>query len=80
MEKLISLLGLFVMVTIAYGLSVNRKKVQWRTVWGGIIAQIIFGFLILKTRIGLFIFEQARDSFQAILNFTSEGSKFYLVL
>ncbi len=64
------------MVAIAYGLSDNRKKIKWKPVYGGIIAQIVFGFLILKTEPGLWFFEQAKYVFEGILGFTMEGTKF----
>jgi len=76
MEKLISLFGLFVMIGIAYSLSDNRKKILWRTVIGGVAAQIIFGFLILKTHPGLWFFDQVKVVFEGILNYALEGSKF----
>lgn len=49
MERLISLLGLFVMLSIAYAFSEKRKAIQWRTIISGIILQVVFGLIILKT-------------------------------
>lgn len=64
------------MVGIAYGLSSNRKKVQWKTVVGGVVAQLIFGFLILKTHPGLWFFDQVKLAFNSVLDYTYEGSRF----
>ena len=76
MERLISLLGLFVMIGVAYAFSEKRSKIQWRTVISGIILQVVFGLLILKTDMGKAVFEQASDVFKSILGYTAEGSKF----
>lgn len=76
MEKFISFIGLIVMVGIAFLLSNNKKKINWRTVISGILLQIIFGVLILKTGFGRAIFEGAKDFFTGVLDYTNEGSKF----
>ena len=76
MERFISLVGLFTMVFIAFILSDEKKKINWRTVISGILLQIVFGLLILKTDAGMSVFEGARQLFAGILNFTNEGSKF----
>ena len=76
MEKLVSLLGLFVMVGIAFALSENKKAIQWRTVVTGIILQMVFGLLILKTSLGHEVFATIGRGFNAILGYTSEGARF----
>ena len=76
MERMISIVGLLSMVLIAFLLSDDRKKINWRTVLSGIVLQIVFGLLILKTNAGMSVFEGARQFFAGILNFTNEGSNF----
>jgi CNT family concentrative nucleoside transporter len=76
MDRLVSLLGLFVMIGIAYGLSENRKAIQWRTVLMGIFLQVVFGLLILKTNLGREVFDTIGRAFNAILGYTAEGAKF----
>ena len=76
MEKLMSLIGLFVMVAIAFALSSSRKHIKWKTIITGIVLQIVFGLLILKTPFGVEVFDGARVAFQKILDFTVEGSSF----
>lgn len=76
MERMISVVGLLSMVLIAFLLSDDRKRINWRTVGSGIVLQIIFGLIILKTDVGLSVFEGARQFFAGILNFTNEGSNF----
>src|SRR5665648_613955 len=76
MERAVSLLGLFVMLGVAYALSEKRKAIQWRTVISGILLQFFFGLIILKTAWGRAIFDYMGRGFNAILGYTTEGSKF----
>ena len=76
MEKLMSLVGLFVMIGVAYSLSSSRKDIKWKTVIAGILLQLFFGLIILKTPFGVTIFDGARNAFAGILDYTNEGSKF----
>jgi len=76
MEKLMSLVGLFVMIGVAYSLSSSRKDIKWKTVIAGILLQLFFGLIILKTPFGITIFDGARNAFAGILDYTNEGSKF----
>lgn len=76
MERLISLVGLFVMLGIAYALSEKKKAIQWRTVVSGVLLQVTFGLLILKTTFGRQLFDGIGRGFNAILAYTGEGAKF----
>lgn len=76
MERLISLVGLLVMVGVAFLFSDNKKSINWKTVGAGLALQITLGLLILKTSAGQAVFEGARSFFTGILAYTNEGSKF----
>lgn len=76
MDKLMSLVGLFVMIGVSYALSSSRKSIRWKTVITGIILQLVFGLLILKTPFGRSVFDGAKEVFNGILSYTSEGSSF----
>lgn len=76
MERLISLVGLFFMIGVAFLLSDNKKKINWRTAGSGIALQLVLGLLILKTAWGQAVFEGARSFFTGILSYTNEGSQF----
>ena len=64
------------MLLVAFLLSTDRKKINWRTVLSGVALQIFLGLIILKTSWGQGFFEGARAVFTGILNFTAEGSGF----
>ena len=76
MERLVSLLGLFVMVGIAYALSEKKKAILWRPVITGLLLQVVFGLIIMKTDFGRNFFDTIGKGFNAILAYTAEGSKF----
>jgi CNT family concentrative nucleoside transporter len=75
-QRFISLVGLFVMILIAYLLSSSKKHIRWKTVLTGITLQIVFGLLILKTNFGKEVFETAKVFFNSVLNNTQAGSDF----
>lgn len=74
--QLVSLLGLFVILGIAWLLSENRKKVSLRVVVWGVLLQFIFALIVLKTTPGLMFFDFIRTVVDGLLKFTGEGSKF----
>lgn len=74
--KLTSFLGIFVFIGICYLLSENRKAISWKPVFGGLVLQFIFALFILKTGLGLSIFETAKEFFNGLLGFSVEGAKF----
>lgn len=76
MDRLMSLVGLLVMIGIAYAFSTSKKNIKWRTVLTGLGLQLAFALIILKTPYGRDVFEGAKDAFNALLSFTNEGSAF----
>ena len=76
LPRLRSVLGLLVLVMLAWGLSVDRKNVQWRVVVWGIGLQILFALFILKTPVGAGIFDAASAIVVALLGFTVNGAHF----
>jgi CNT family concentrative nucleoside transporter len=70
------ILGLSFLIFLAFLFSNNKKKIDWKLVGTGIIMQIIFAFIVLKTTIGKDIFSGLSHAFVALLGFTIEGAKF----
>ena len=73
--KLISLLGMAVLIGIAWLASKNRRRFPWRTVAWGLALQFIFAVLILKTGLGKRTFEVANDTVTHLIGFSNEGAK-----
>ncbi|MCY6355161.1 NupC/NupG family nucleoside CNT transporter [Clostridium sp. ZS2-4] len=76
MDKIIGIIGLFILVFIAYLLSENKKAVNWKLVGTGIGLQIVFALLILKWPLGRWAFEKLSSKITMLLNFTREGTIF----
>jgi len=74
--RLVSLLGLIVMLVIAWALSENRRKVPWRIVLWGVGLQLAFGVLVLRTRFGRVFFEYVQAAFTVVTDATKEGAGF----
>ncbi|MGB3292205.1 MAG: NupC/NupG family nucleoside CNT transporter [Phormidesmis sp.] len=76
MERLAALLGLGVFIGFAYLTSVNRRAIRWRTVLWGLALQIIFALFILRTAVGLAIFQWLGGVVSAFLDFSDAGASF----
>ncbi len=70
------LLGMAVMIGIAWAVSVNRKGVDWSLVGKGLVLQIVLALLILKVDVVYIIFDGIADFFVKILEFTEAGATF----
>lgn len=75
MERFISAFGLLVMIGLGYALSSNRRRINWRTIGGGLLLQGSFALLILKTSVGRATFEWLGEFFGNVQQFTDAGAK-----
>ena len=76
LQRLISFLGIFFILGIAFLLSNNKRKINYRLVIWGLVLQMVFAFVILKTTPGKAVFSGARHFIVRILAFTDEGASF----
>ena len=70
------IIGIFTLLSIAYILSNNRQKINYRLVGWGLSIQIIFALLILKSPIGKPIFSSFDKAIVKIISFSDAGSDF----
>lgn len=75
-ERLRSLLGMLALGALAWAFSVNRSAIPWRVVAWGVSLQLVFAFFILKTAIGLALFQGANTVVVGLLGYTLEGARF----
>ncbi|MFC5047170.1 NupC/NupG family nucleoside CNT transporter [Aquimarina hainanensis] len=71
-------LGMVVLLLIAFLFSSNRKAINWRTVVIGLVAQLLLAFGVLKISFVQQFFEFVGGLFVAVLNYTVVGSEFLL--
>ena len=69
-------LGMVVLLSIAYIFSSNRKKINWKTVGVGLSAQLLMAVGVLKVPFVRSIFEFVGEIFISILDYTRAGSEF----
>ncbi len=74
-ERAVSLLGLFVMLALAWLLSENRKRMNLRLIVSGVLLQFLIAVLLLKTRFGEQFFEAARIIVARIVSFSDAGAE-----
>ena len=75
-ERLISFLGVFAMVGIAWVLSVDRARIAWRPVAWGIGLQLGLGALVLSPAVSGFFYAVVSDGVNQLLAFSEEGATF----
>lgn len=76
MPRLISFLGLWVMLGLAWLLSENRRRIHVRLIATGMLFQLIFAVLILKTAAGRIVFDGLQRFVNGIIACGKEGSVF----
>ncbi len=76
MPKVISFLGLWAMLGLAWLLSEDRKRIHIRLIITGILVQLVFALLILKTRPGRMVFGALQRFVNGIIACGREGSVF----
>ena len=74
--RLVSLVGLGVLVGIAWLLSTNRKGIQWRPVLIGVALQLVFGLIVLSDAASAFFFTVVDGAVNQLLDFSAEGATF----
>jgi CNT family concentrative nucleoside transporter len=75
-RRAMGVVGIAAMIGVAWALSSDRRKVNWRLVGFGVGLQFVFGFLVLKTGVGQALFDGASAVFQQLLAFTEDGARF----
>ena len=73
---MIGLLGVFVLLGIAYCLSNNKSKINYKLVGWGLTIQILFAILILKSPIGKPVFSYLDKIITKLISFSNAGSDF----
>lgn len=76
MERFTGLLGIILILGLAYLLSNNRKAINYRTVGVGFGLQVVLAIFILKTEIGQTVFQWLGDSINTLLGQADKGATF----
>lgn len=76
MYNVISFGGIIILMAFAWMLSTNRKVINWRVIFWGVIIQLIFAFFIFVLPAGAKIFLFINNVVVGIVDVASAGTKF----
>lgn len=76
MEKFIGIIGIIIILGIAYAMSNNRKAINKRLVIVGLLLQWGLALFILKSKIGQDIFKAVGGFISMLLDFSDKGAEF----
>ena len=76
MERFTGLLGIVLILGVAFLMSNNRKAINYRTVGVGLLLQVLLAVFILKTSVGQSLFQWLGDSINTLLGQADKGALF----
>jgi concentrative nucleoside transporter, CNT family len=75
-DILFGILGLIVLLGIAFLFSNSKKNIKWQQIGIGIGLQLLFAVFVILTPWGSMFFDAIGQFFVKIISFTNEGAKF----
>ncbi len=76
MQRFTGIIGIIVLLGIAFAMSNNRRKLDFRLIFWGLSLQLLFALFILKTPIGQPFFGAVDVVIKKLLSFSDAGSDF----
>lgn len=76
MNYLQFLTGFIFFIGLAYIFSIDRSSINWRLVISGLLLQVLFSFLLLKTPFFAEIFQTLSKGFVRVMDFSLVGAQF----
>ena len=73
--RLISGIGLIMMMAIAWLASSHRSRIPWRTAGWGLFIQFVLAIFLLKTSVGIATFGFAARGVEALLEYANMGTR-----
>ena len=70
------IIGIIFVFLVAFLISNNKKKINWRTVIIGFLIQFIFAFAALKWSVGKYILSRISLGVQSVIDYAKEGISF----
>jgi len=74
--NIVSFCGLFVLMLLAWLFSTNRRLLNWRTIFWGLVVQLLLGLLVFYTPRSRELFLWLNDVFVRIIDSATAGQKF----
>ncbi|SNR93516.1 concentrative nucleoside transporter, CNT family [Belliella buryatensis] len=76
MDYFRGLIGIIVLLLVAFIFSANKRRIDWRLVGIGVVLQAVFGYLITKVEFVANIFATVSRGFVKFLSFSEAGATF----
>jgi CNT family concentrative nucleoside transporter len=76
LERLVSLLGLFAMIGLAWLMSSHKRKISVRIIVGGLLLQFVLAVIMLRTPPGEWLFDGVGAAFKSLERFVDHGAAF----
>lgn len=76
MQRFTGILGIILILVIAWLMSNNRKRINYRVVFSGLLLQVALAFFILKVPLGQKIFAVLGHYISRLLDFSQVGGNF----
>lgn len=73
MQRFVGLIGIIVILLIAYFLSNNKKKINYRTIGTALLLQVLFALFIFKVPLGQLFFLKIGAFIEKLLDFAVQG-------
>src|SRR5689334_5727091 len=76
MHRFVGVLGLAVLMGLAFIFSTNRRAIRWKTVGLGLGLQFLFGLIVLRWDFGRYVISKAGKAVTTLLEYSFAGSSF----
>ncbi len=76
MQYLWGFLGIAVILGIAFLMSNNKKRINYRTVFAALATQLIFAFIVLKWSFGRMVLQKLTNVVTSVIAYANEGINF----
>ncbi len=76
MERFTGVIGILVLLSIAYAMSTARKRIAWRVVLGGIALQLGLAGLLLRFPPAVSVFDALAAGVNRVILFADDGTRF----
>ncbi|WP_028400142.1 NupC/NupG family nucleoside CNT transporter [Ectobacillus panaciterrae] len=76
MKYLISIVGLLVVLGLAWLVSADKRKIKYKPIGIMIVVQLILSYVLLNTKFGLILIKGIADVFSKLLEYAGEGVSF----
>ncbi len=74
--NLVSFLGIFILLAVAWAISTNRKNVNFRVVIWAIVIQLVLGAFVFQVPAGTKVFLYVNDIVIKVLDSATAGAEF----